>query len=84
MEIKGYNVPEGYMGWTGKKYQLFSCESDYREWIGERIDEDERKRHSIEERRQANKSEGYPYSEESWVYLLRNCSDEGYYGEGSY
>lgn len=78
MEIKGYNVPEGYMGWTGKKYQLFSCELDYREWIGERIDEDKNKQYSIEERREHYKSERYPYTEESWVYLLRNCENEGY------
>ena len=84
MEIKGYNNHVGYMGWTGKEYKLFSCEADYREWIGEKENEDKRRQYSIEEKKKTDQSEGYPYSEESWVYLLRNRSDEGYYDEGGY
>lgn len=27
--MKGYNVPEGYMGYILGEYVLFSCEQDY-------------------------------------------------------
>lgn len=33
MEIRGYNTSSGYMGWTGTKWMLFSCEQDYIEWM---------------------------------------------------
>jgi hypothetical protein len=36
---KGYYVSYGYMGWTGKKYILFSTETDYREFILDEIKE---------------------------------------------
>ncbi len=35
MNPKGYNTEFGYMGWTGKRWMLFSCEQDYIEWINE-------------------------------------------------
>lgn len=31
--IKGYEVPEGYMGLVKGKYQLFATELDYLEYI---------------------------------------------------
>lgn len=33
--VKGYTVPNGYMGWlqSEKKYQLFATENDYLEYI---------------------------------------------------
>lgn len=33
--LKGYIVPGGYMGWIDneKRYQLFSCEQDYIEFM---------------------------------------------------
>lgn len=31
IELKGYYVPSGYMGWTGEKYELFASEADYKE-----------------------------------------------------
>lgn len=31
--MKGYTVTEGYMGWVEDAYMLFSCESDYREYM---------------------------------------------------
>lgn len=31
--IKGYNVPDGYMGYVDGDYQLFSSEADYREYM---------------------------------------------------
>ena len=32
---KGYNVPDGYMGWDPetKSYRLFSSEQDYKETV---------------------------------------------------
>ena len=33
--MKGYNVPEGYMGLVNGKYMLFASESDYREYVEE-------------------------------------------------
>ncbi len=33
MELKGYDVPGGYMGWIGHKYMLFSSDRDYKEWM---------------------------------------------------
>ena len=33
IELKGYYVPSGYMGWTGKKYELFASEADYKEYM---------------------------------------------------
>lgn len=29
--MKGYDVPEGYMGYINGYYRLFSCEADYME-----------------------------------------------------
>lgn len=29
IEIKGYYVPSGYMGWIGFDYMLFASEDDY-------------------------------------------------------
>lgn len=31
--MKGYDTYSGYMGWTGERYMLFSCERDYIEWM---------------------------------------------------
>ena len=31
--MKGYTVHNGYMGYIGGGYQLFACESDYREYM---------------------------------------------------
>lgn len=31
--IKGYSVPEGYMGLVNGKYQLFASENDYYEYM---------------------------------------------------
>ena len=33
--LKGYNVPEGYMGYVDGYYQLFASEADYREYVEE-------------------------------------------------
>ena len=35
--LKGYNVPDGYMGWIEelKIYRLFACERDYVEYVTE-------------------------------------------------
>ena len=33
--MKGYNVPEGYMGYIGGEYRLFACEADYIEQFQE-------------------------------------------------
>ena len=35
MQMKGYNVDSGYMGWINGRYQLFSSEADYRDQIEE-------------------------------------------------
>lgn len=33
--MKGYNVPEGYMGWLAEEgiYRLFASESDYLDYV---------------------------------------------------
>ena len=31
--MKGYNVPEGYMGYAKGKYMLFPSESEYWEYL---------------------------------------------------
>ena len=33
--MKGYNVPDGYMGLVNGKYMLFSCEADYIDYLKE-------------------------------------------------
>ena len=33
--MKGYDVPEGYMGYIDGKHRLFSCEADYLEALHE-------------------------------------------------
>ncbi len=33
--IKGYAVPEGYMGYVDGIYMLFATETDYREYVEE-------------------------------------------------
>lgn len=34
MEIKGYWVPSGYMGYIGNgKYMLFASDTEYIEWV---------------------------------------------------
>lgn len=33
MKIKGYYVPNGYMGYVNGDYQLFASETDYKEYI---------------------------------------------------
>ena len=33
--MKGYNVPEGYMGYCNGEYVLFSSEEDYKEYLEE-------------------------------------------------
>ncbi len=34
---KGYVAPDGYMGWTGRRYDLFATEEEYDEWYDEHI-----------------------------------------------
>lgn len=34
--MKGYKVPDGYMGWINGKYQLFESESEYYKTLLER------------------------------------------------
>lgn len=34
--MKGYSTDNGYMGYVEGEYRLFSCESDYEEWMLER------------------------------------------------
>ena len=36
--MKGYNTSEGYMGWIGTHYMLFSCEADYIDYMKGEID----------------------------------------------
>lgn len=36
MEIKGYYVPSGYMGYVDGKYILFASEQDYLEFISDK------------------------------------------------
>ena len=31
--VKGYSVPDGYMGLLNGKYQLFASENDYLEYV---------------------------------------------------
>ena len=31
--MKGYNTPDGYMGYVDGEYQLFASEADYQEWM---------------------------------------------------
>lgn len=31
--VKGFNVPDGYMGWIGNNYMLFASERDYLDFI---------------------------------------------------
>jgi len=33
MAIKGYNTPNGYMGFVEGRYILFCCESEFTEFI---------------------------------------------------
>jgi len=33
IELKGYHVPAGYMGYVGKGYMLFASEDDYKEYM---------------------------------------------------
>lgn len=40
MEIKGYVIGCGYMGWIGEKYMLFATEGDYLEYIDDLLNED--------------------------------------------
>lgn len=35
-QMKGYEVPDGYMSWINGKYQLFESESEYYETLLER------------------------------------------------
>lgn len=35
-QMKGYEVPDGYMGWINGKYQLFESENEYYETLLER------------------------------------------------
>lgn len=35
MEIKGYVVPSGYMGYVVDRYMLFCTEQDYLEYMAE-------------------------------------------------
>ena len=37
MEIKGYVVPAGYMGYVGDRYMLFATENDYLEYVAETL-----------------------------------------------
>jgi hypothetical protein len=40
VEVKGYPVPDGYMGYCEGQYRLFSTEDDYREYISEITEEE--------------------------------------------
>ena len=31
--MKGYNVPDGYMGYVDGEYQFFASEDDYKEYM---------------------------------------------------
>ncbi len=31
--MKGYNTPDGYMGYVEGSYLLFASEADYLEWL---------------------------------------------------
>lgn len=31
--MKGFNTADGYMGWVGNMYMLFSCEADYLDYM---------------------------------------------------
>ena len=33
IELKGYPVPMGYMGFVGNGYMLFASEDDYKEYM---------------------------------------------------
>lgn len=33
MNPKGYYVPAGYMGWTGKRYMLFPTVEEYYDYL---------------------------------------------------
>ena len=33
IELKGYPVPSGYMGFIGNGYMLFASEDDYKEYM---------------------------------------------------
>ena len=33
IEIKGYPIEKGYMGWVVNEYKLFASEQDYREYM---------------------------------------------------
>ena len=39
MEIKGYTVPSGYMGYVIDRYMLFATENDYLEYMAETLAE---------------------------------------------
>lgn len=36
--MKGYIVPFGYMGWTGRGYSLIATETEYIEYMSEIMD----------------------------------------------
>ena len=42
MEIKGYVVPSGYMGYVYDRYMLFATEQDYLEYMAETLAEEGR------------------------------------------
>lgn len=37
MEIKGYYIPCGYMGYVNGEYMLFASESDYLGYVADRL-----------------------------------------------
>lgn len=37
MEVKGYNVASGYMGLVDGEYMLFASESDYLDYVADRL-----------------------------------------------
>jgi len=37
MEVKGYVIPEGYMGFVDGQYMLFATENDYLEYVADMI-----------------------------------------------
>lgn len=47
--MKGYEVPDGYMGFVDGKYRIFESEAAYFEFIESREDEDDV--HRCEQRR---------------------------------
>ena len=33
IEMKGYYISSGYMGWIGTRWMLFASDTEYKEWM---------------------------------------------------